>query len=89
MPPLYTASVPVFRHYLAQVAGMVERAGAEGMAAQITDSFTVAQHFSTAAGFAMRTVYPLAGLEIPSAASLGPPHGRGARASGGDESGRF
>ena len=29
MPPLYTASVPVFRHYLSQVAGMVEKAGAE------------------------------------------------------------
>ena len=65
MPPLYTASVPVFRHYLSQVAGMVEKAGAEGMGAQIADGFTVAQHFSTAAGFAMRTVYPLAGLEIP------------------------
>ena len=65
MPPLYTASVPVFRHYLAQVAGMVEKAGAEGMAAQIADGFTVAQHFSTAAALAMRTVYPLAGLEIP------------------------
>ena len=65
MPPLYTASVPVFRHYLAQVAGMVERAGAEGMAAQIADGFAVAQHFATAADFAMRTVYPLAGLEIP------------------------
>ena len=65
MPPLYTASVPVFRHYLSQVAGMVEKAGAEGMGAQIGDGFTVAQHFSTAAGFAMRTVYPLAGLEIP------------------------
>ncbi len=65
MPPLYSASVPVFRHYLSQVAGMVEKAGAEGMAAQIADSFTVSQHFATAAGFAMRTVYPLAGLEIP------------------------
>ena len=65
MPPLYTASVPVFRHYLSQVAGMVEKAGGDGMAAQIADSFTVSQHFATAAGFAMRTVYPLAGLEIP------------------------
>ena len=65
MPPLYTASVPVFRHYLSQVAGMVEKAGAERMGVQIADGFTVSQHFSTAAEFAMRTVYPLAGLEIP------------------------
>lgn len=65
MPPLYLASVPVFRHYLAQVAGMVERAGADGMAAQIADSFPVARQFSKAAEFAVRTVYPLAGLEIP------------------------
>lgn len=65
MPPLYSASVPVFRHYLSQVAGMVEKAGAEGMAAQISNGFTASQHFATAAGFAVRTVYPLAGLEIP------------------------
>ena len=65
MPPLYSASVPVFRHYLSQVAGMVEKAGAEGMVAQIADGFQVGQHFATAAGFAVRTVYPLAGLEIP------------------------
>lgn len=65
MPPLYLASVPVFRHYLSRVAGMVEKAGVDGMAAQIGDGFTASQHFATAAGFAVRTVYPLAGLEIP------------------------
>ncbi len=65
MPPLYTASVPVFRHYLAQVAGLIERAGADGLAVQISDSFPAGQQFATVAEFAMRTVYPLAGLEIP------------------------
>jgi uncharacterized protein len=65
MPPLYTASVPVFRHYLARVAGMVERAGEAGLGAQIGDMAPAGQQFAMAAGFAMRTVYPLAGLEIP------------------------
>lgn len=65
MPPLYQASVPVFRHYLAQVAGMVERAGVEGLGVQISDTFPANRQFATAASFAMRTVYPLAGLEIP------------------------
>ena len=65
MPPLYTASVPVFRHYLSQVAGLVEKAGAEGIAARIADSLEVGQHFATAAGFAVRTVFPLVGQEVP------------------------
>lgn len=65
MPPLYTASVPVFRHYLSRVAGMVQKAADGGLGVQISDGFTAGQHFATAAGFAMRTVYPLAGLDIP------------------------
>ena len=65
MPPLYRASVPVFRHYLAQVAGLIERAGPDGLAAQIGDSFPAGQQFATVAEFAVRTVYPLAGLDIP------------------------
>lgn len=65
MPPLYTASVPVFRHYLSQVARIVERAGEVGLRAQIGDAFPVGQQFATAADFAMRVAYPLAGHEVP------------------------
>lgn len=72
-PPLYTASVPVFRHYLDRVAGMVERAGPEALDHRIADSFPARQHFATAAGFALRIACPLAGREVPDLpAALGP-----------------
>lgn len=64
-PPLYTASVPVFRHYLARVQAMVEVAGAANLAARVADAFPAAQQFSTAAGFALRIACPLAGREVP------------------------
>ncbi len=66
---MYHASVPVFRHYLTQMSGMVERAGPRGfdgaMAARIADSFPASQQFATAAGFSMRVACPLAGREVP------------------------
>ena len=64
-PPLYTATVPVFRHYLARVQEMVELAGPEALAARVADAFPAGQQFSTAAGFAMRVTCPLAGREVP------------------------
>lgn len=64
-PPLYAASVPVFRHYLERVSAMVERAGPEAMGARIADSFPAGQQFATAAGFALRVACPLAGREVP------------------------
>jgi uncharacterized protein len=65
-PPLYTASVPVFRHYLGRAQDIAERAGPGLMAtAQIANSFPAALQFSTAAGFALRTACPLAGREVP------------------------
>ena len=63
-PPLYTASVPVFRHYLDRVARMAEGAGA-ALDHRIGDSFPARQHFATAAGFALRVACPLAGREVP------------------------
>ena len=64
--PLYTASVPVFRHYLGRAQDMAERAGPEFLAsAQIADTFPAAQQFATAAGFALRVACPLAGREVP------------------------
>ena len=72
-PPLYTASVPVFRHYLERVSAMVERAGPEAMGARIADIFPAGQQFATAAGFALRVACPLAGREVPDLpAALGP-----------------
>lgn len=64
-PPLYTATVPVFRHYLARVQDMVELAGPEALSARVADAFPAGRQFSTAAGFAMRVARPLAGREVP------------------------
>jgi uncharacterized protein len=62
---MYQASVPVFRHYLARVAEMAEKAGPEALNARIADSFPAGQQFATAAGFALRIACPLAGREVP------------------------
>lgn len=67
-PPLYSASVPVFRHYLARLAALVETtAGREAaLAARLApDMFSAAQQVATAAGFALRTAFPLAGRDAP------------------------
>lgn len=64
-PALYTASVPVFRHYLARVQAMVETAGPALLAARVADAFPAGQQFATAAGFALRVACPLAGREVP------------------------
>ena len=72
-PPLYTASVPVFRHYLERVSVIVERAGPEALGARIADAFPAGQQFATAAGFALRVACPLAGRAVPDLpAALGP-----------------
>jgi hypothetical protein len=62
---MYQASVPVFRHYLARVAAMAEKAGPEALNARIADAFPAGQQFATAAGFALRIACPLAGREVP------------------------
>ncbi|MFN3724176.1 MAG: DUF1993 family protein [Paracoccaceae bacterium] len=62
---MYHATVPVFRHYLAQMAGIVDKAGRAAMTAQIADSLTASEHFATAAGFTLRIACPLAGREVP------------------------
>jgi uncharacterized protein len=62
---MYTATVPVFRHYLARMGAIVEKAGRAAMTAQIGDSFTASQHFATAAGFTLRIACPLAGRPVP------------------------
>lgn len=64
-PPLYTASVPVLRHYLARVQEIAERAAPEALAARIADSFPAGQHFASAAGYALRIAFPLVGRALP------------------------
>ena len=64
-PALYTASVPVFRHYLGRVQAIVETVGAEDLHARVSDAFPAGQQFSTAAEIALRTVCALAGREVP------------------------
>ncbi len=61
---LYSASVPVFRHYLARAQAIAE-AHPQALDARIGDSFPAGQHFATAAGFALRVACPLAEREIP------------------------
>ena len=64
-PPLYNASVPVFRHYLARVQEMVELAGPEALKARVADAFPAGRQFAAAAGFALRIACPLAGRDVP------------------------
>ncbi|WP_159436026.1 DUF1993 family protein [Microbulbifer donghaiensis] len=65
-----------FLHYLLQLSGLVERAVACGessgnggdalMDARLApDMFSFSQQVSTAAGFSLRALLPLAGLEVP------------------------
>ena len=65
IPPLFSASVPVFRHYLGHAAAIAERAGPKLLSSQIGDAFPAGQQFATAAGFSMRIACPLAGREVP------------------------
>jgi hypothetical protein len=67
-PPIYAASVPVFRHYLMRLHGFLDRAA--GREAVLTarlapDMFTCGQQIATATGFSLRTSFPLAGLPVP------------------------
>jgi hypothetical protein len=62
---MYQATVPVFRHYLARVAEMADKAGPEALEARIADAFPAGQQFATAAGYALRVACPLAGREVP------------------------
>ena len=64
-PALYTASVPVFRHYLGQASRMIEKADRAALDARIADAFPAHQHFATAAGYALRLACPLAGRAVP------------------------
>jgi uncharacterized protein len=74
-PPLYTASVPVFLHYLDRTEALLGRL--DGREAVLTarlapDMFTTGQQIATATGFALRVAYPLAGRSVPVLADPAP-----------------
>ena len=73
-PQLYSASVPVFLHYLDRLDGMVRQTEGREHILQgriAPDMFTGAQQVATATGFALRVAFPLAGREVPKLAGLG------------------
>ena len=73
-PPLYTASVPVFRHYLERAGGLVDIAsgGPAWLTARLApDMFNTAEQIATAASFALRGTYPLIGQAAPDFPDLG------------------
>lgn len=73
-PPLYTASVPVFLHYLDRLDGLVGRTeGRDDVldARLAPDMFGFAQQVATAASFTLRVAYPLAGRAVPKASGAG------------------
>lgn len=66
--PLYTASVPVFAHYLDRTEGLLARLrNRESVltARLAPDMFTTGQQIATATGFALRIAFPLAGRPVP------------------------
>ena len=74
MPPLYAASVPVFDRYLGQADGLVRRVRntPKLLEARLQpDMFSAAEQVATAAGFALRVSYPLAGKATPDFPALG------------------
>jgi hypothetical protein len=75
MPPLYTASVPVFLHYLDRAEGLLGRLRhreAVLTARLAPDMFTTGQQLATASGFALRVAFPLAGQAVPVLADPAP-----------------
>ena len=73
-PQLYSASVPVFLHYLDRLDGMVRQTEGREHILQgriAPDMFTGAQQVATATGFALRVAFPLAGQEVPKLADQG------------------
>ena len=72
MPPLYAASVPVFLHYIARMQALAARATDANLQARLAEGmFTCGQQMATAAGFALRVAFPLAGRAAPKMAMHG------------------
>lgn len=67
-PPLYSASVPVFLHYLGQAEALLAKIKASPdilQASLAPDMLSCGRQFASAAGFALRGTYPLLGQPVP------------------------
>ncbi|QHQ34148.1 DUF1993 family protein [Algicella marina] len=63
---LFRATVPVFLHYLGRLNSIIAKAPDTALASRLTeDTGTAAEHFATAQGFTLRTVFPLIGRDAP------------------------
>lgn len=77
VPWMYSASVPVFRHYLDRAEVLVHRTLDNPAILNnrlAPDMFTGAQQFATAAGFSLRVACPLAQQPVPEVGDLGMDH---------------
>jgi hypothetical protein len=75
MPPLYTASVPVFLHYLERLRGLLAKVEGreEVLQARLApDMFTAGQQIATASEFSLRVACLLAGQVVPKLANPAP-----------------
>lgn len=79
IPPLYAASVPVFRHFLARVSELAERAGPM-LWAEWPGGQPAGVHFGAAAEMALRVACLLAGRPEPDLPAALPPRLAVARA---------
>jgi uncharacterized protein len=71
-PPLYTASVPVFLHYLDRIGGLMSHATPDLLTRRLApDMFPLGQQLATAMRLALRVSYPLAGLPVPQDVAAG------------------
>lgn len=64
---LFQATVPVFQHYVQRIDALIGGlTDSNALAAQLVpDTFTAGEHFASAQGFALRTVFPLMDRDIP------------------------
>jgi hypothetical protein len=63
---LYTATVPVLRHYLARLDAIVAWAGPGDLDRRLAEGmFPAGAQFATAQGFALRAVFPPMGQAVP------------------------
>ena len=72
MPPLYTASVPVFLHYLDRIEGLMTHADGDLLTRRLAaDMFPLGQQLATAMRLTLRVSYPLAGRAVPGDVAAG------------------
>ncbi len=72
IPDLYSATVPVFRHYLPRILTIAGRPGADLTGRLAEGSFTAGEHLVVAQGFALRTVFPVLGRMVPETSTEAP-----------------